>query len=94
MNRPGRIEMPEQVHKVAAIVLHDSAQPLLVSPVPELTHIPRITAVDGLGTDVEVPNQNDSSAGSQTSLHAALQRLVTRQRLRSSVCQESRQSDA
>jgi hypothetical protein len=82
--------MPEQIHKVAAIVLHDSAQPFLVSPVPELAHIPGITAVNGLGTDVEIPNQNDGPAGSQTGLHAALQRLFNQKRLRSSLCQEAR----
>ncbi len=80
MNRPGRIEMPEQIHKVAAIVLHDTAQPFLVSPIPELAHIPGITAVNGLGTDVEVPNQNDSPTGSQTGLHAALQRLFNQEK--------------
>ena len=72
---PGRIEVPEEVHKEPPIVRHDSAQPLLISPVPELARVPGITAVNGLGTDVEVPNQNDSPAGSQASLHAALQRL-------------------
>ena len=72
--------MPEQIHKVAAIALHDTAQPFLVSPVPELAHIPGITAVDGLGTDVQVPNQNDGSAGSQTGLHAALQCLFNQEK--------------
>ena len=72
---PGWIEVPEKVHKETPIVGHDSAQPLLISPVPELARVPGITAVNGLGTDVEVPNQNDSPAGSQASLHAALQRL-------------------
>ena len=72
--------MPEQIHKVAAVVLHDTAQPFLVSPVPELAHIPGITAVDGLGTDVEVANQNDGPAGSQTGLHAALQRLFNQEK--------------
>ncbi len=85
MNRPGRIEMPEQIHKVAAIVLHDTAQPFLISPIPELAHIPGITAVNGLGTDVEVPNQNDSPAGSQTSLHAALQRLFRQEKTKKSI---------
>ncbi len=80
MNRPGRIEMPEQIHKVAAIVFHNTAQPFLVSPVPKLAHIPGITAVNGLGTDVEVSNQNDSPAGSQTGLHAALQRLFNQEK--------------
>ncbi len=80
MNRPGRIEMPEQIHKVAAIVLHDIAQPFLVSPIPELAHVPRITAVNGLGTDVEVPNQNNSPASSQTGLHTALQCLFNQEK--------------
>ena len=94
MGRPGRIEMPEQVHKVAAVVLHDTAQPFLVSPIPELAHIPRITAVNGLGTDVEISHQNDSPIGSQTGLHAALQRLFNQDQTKSSLCQEARQNDA
>ena len=80
MGRPGRKEMPEEIHKVAAVVLHDTAQPFLVSPIPKLAHIPGITAVNGLGTDVEVPNKNDSPAGSQTGLHAALQCLFNQEK--------------
>lgn len=72
---PGWVEVPKEVHKEPPIVRHDSAQPLLVSPVSELARVPGITAVNGLGTDVQVPDQNDSPAGSQASLHAALQRL-------------------
>ena len=53
------MKMPEQVHKRTAIVLHHTAEPLLVCPVPELSQVPRITAVNRLGTDVEVPEQDD-----------------------------------
>lgn len=57
--QPVGMKMPEQVSEVSTTVLHNAAEPLLVSPVPELAWVPRITAVNWLGTDVEIPNQND-----------------------------------
>ena len=56
---PVGMEMPEQVHKRTTIVLHDTAEPLFVRSVPELSQVPRITAVNGLGTDVQIPEQDD-----------------------------------
>lgn len=56
---PVGMEMPEQVSEASATMLHYAAEPLLVGSVPELAWVPGITAVNRLGTDVEVPNQND-----------------------------------
>ena len=53
------MEMPKKVGEVSTAVLHNAAEPLLISPVPEFAQVPGITAVNWLGTDVEVPNQDD-----------------------------------
>lgn len=59
MYKPVGMEMPEQVSEASTTVLHDAAEPLFIGPVPELAWVPGITAVDWLGTDVEVANQDD-----------------------------------
>lgn len=51
--------MPKQVGEVTTTVLHYAAEPLLITSVFELDQVSRITAVNWLGTDVEVPNQDD-----------------------------------
>lgn len=53
------MKMPEQVSEASTTMPHYTAEPLLVSSVPELAWVPRFTAVNWLGTDVEVPNQDD-----------------------------------
>lgn len=59
MYKPVGMEMPEQVSEASTTMLHNAAEPLLVASVPELAWVPGITAVNRLGTDVEVPNQDD-----------------------------------